>query len=204
MIRSQVIIDKEFNNVTVYIVYPDYGPKCPVFECSPKSHDFTTWMPDTHTVRYSDESRIQVFNIQTVTVLSVQNTRTKLRHFFLHPTPDFCDTWGRFLDCKSWAVRRSPNISASNLGEKVGRQRTAQLNRAISMKFSLSSTFKKSTPGVNFSIVKVERFAVRPPFSQLFVAQNLGVGERRNWIDRFLWRSLSKKRTRNRPLMWNV
>ena len=55
-------------------------------------------------------------------------------------------------------------------------------------------------PGVDFSIVKVERFAVRPPFSQLFVAQKLGVGERRNWIDRSLWRSLSEKRTRNRPL----
>ena len=32
---------------------PVYGPKCPVFEWSAKSRDFTTWIPDTHTVLYS-------------------------------------------------------------------------------------------------------------------------------------------------------
>ena len=35
---------------------------------SAKSHDLTIWIPDTHTVRYSDESDIQVFSIQMVTV----------------------------------------------------------------------------------------------------------------------------------------
>ena len=47
---------------------PVYGPKCLVFEWSAKSCDFTIWIPDTHTVRYSDESDIQVFGIQMVTV----------------------------------------------------------------------------------------------------------------------------------------
>ena len=47
---------------------PVYGPKCPVFEQSVKSCDFTIWIPDTHTVWYSDESGIQVFSIQMVTV----------------------------------------------------------------------------------------------------------------------------------------
>ena len=37
---------------------PDYGPKCPVFEWSTKSHDFTVWIPDTHTVWYSDSVAI--------------------------------------------------------------------------------------------------------------------------------------------------
>ena len=46
---------------------PVYGPKSPVFEWSAKSHDFTTWIPDTHTVQYSDESGIQVFGTQMVT-----------------------------------------------------------------------------------------------------------------------------------------
>ena len=31
-----------------------YGPKCPVSKWSTKSHDLTLWMPDSHTVRYSD------------------------------------------------------------------------------------------------------------------------------------------------------
>ena len=48
---------------------PDYGPKCPVFEWSDKSRDFTIWIPDTHTVWYSDESVIQVFSIQMATVV---------------------------------------------------------------------------------------------------------------------------------------
>ena len=33
-----------------------------------KSCDFTIWIPDNHTVHYSDESGIQVFGIQMVTV----------------------------------------------------------------------------------------------------------------------------------------
>ena len=47
---------------------PVNGPKCPVFKWSAKSCDFTVWKPDTHTVRYSDESGIQVFGIQMVIV----------------------------------------------------------------------------------------------------------------------------------------
>ena len=43
---------------------PVYAPKCLVFELSAKSHDFTILIPDTPTVRYSDESSIQVFGIQ--------------------------------------------------------------------------------------------------------------------------------------------
>ena len=45
-----------------------YGPKCPVFKWSTNSCDFTIWIPDTHTVGYSDESGIQVFYIQMVNV----------------------------------------------------------------------------------------------------------------------------------------
>ena len=32
---------------------PVYGPNCPAFEWSTKSHDFTILIPDTHTVQYS-------------------------------------------------------------------------------------------------------------------------------------------------------
>ena len=48
---------------------PVYGPKCLVFEWCAKSHDFTIWIADTHTVLYSDESSIRVLGIQMVTVL---------------------------------------------------------------------------------------------------------------------------------------
>ena len=47
---------------------PFYGSKLSVFKWSAKSRDFTIWIPDTHTVQYSDESGIQVFGIQMVTV----------------------------------------------------------------------------------------------------------------------------------------
>ena len=43
--------------------------KCMVFEWSAKSRDLTIWILDTHTVGYSDESGIQVFGIQMVTVV---------------------------------------------------------------------------------------------------------------------------------------
>ena len=46
-----------------------YGLKYPVFEWSSKSHDCSIWIPDPHTVGYSDLSGIQVFNIQIVTVV---------------------------------------------------------------------------------------------------------------------------------------
>ena len=49
---------------------PVIGSKCPVFKWSPKSCDFTIWIPDTHSVRYSDESGIQVFGILMVTVFT--------------------------------------------------------------------------------------------------------------------------------------
>ena len=35
----------------------------------PPSHVTTIWVPDTHIVRYSDESGFQVFGIQMVTIL---------------------------------------------------------------------------------------------------------------------------------------
>ena len=38
---------------------PVYGPKCPVFEWSAKSPDFTIWMPDTHSIWYSDKSGVR-------------------------------------------------------------------------------------------------------------------------------------------------
>ena len=53
--------------------------------------------------------------------------------------------------------------------------------------------------GVDFSIAIVGRFVVRRSFSQLFVAQKLGIGERRHLIELSLWMSLNEKRMRNRP-----
>ena len=47
---------------------PINGPKCLVFQWSAKSCDFTIRKQDTLTVQYSDESGIQVFGIQIVTV----------------------------------------------------------------------------------------------------------------------------------------
>ena len=35
-----------------------YGPKCTVIKWSAKSPDFTIWIPDTHTLQYSDESNL--------------------------------------------------------------------------------------------------------------------------------------------------
>ena len=52
---------------------PVYGPRCPVFKWSAKSCDFTISIPNTHTVQYSDESGIQVFSIQMVTVFECPN-----------------------------------------------------------------------------------------------------------------------------------
>ena len=49
---------------------PVYGPKCLAFKWSAKSGGFTIWIPDIHTV-HNDESGIQVFGIQMVTVYSV-------------------------------------------------------------------------------------------------------------------------------------
>ena len=34
-------------------IRPVYDPKCPVFKWTAKSCDFTIWIPDTHSVRYS-------------------------------------------------------------------------------------------------------------------------------------------------------
>ena len=47
---------------------PGCGPKCLEFEWSAKSYDLTIWIPDTHTVGFSDESGIQVSGIQIVTL----------------------------------------------------------------------------------------------------------------------------------------
>ena len=46
----------------------NYGPKCQVLEWSAKSCDFTIWILDTDTIRYLDESGIQVLGIQIITV----------------------------------------------------------------------------------------------------------------------------------------
>ena len=54
---------------------------------------------------------------------------------------------GQFLDCKGERLCRWPNICATNSCEIVGHGRMAKIDRAISMNFSLSSMFKKSTPG---------------------------------------------------------
>ena len=60
-------------------------------------------------------------------------------------------TWGRFLDCKKWAVRCSPTFFAAFCSAKVRRRRRAQLDRVISMTFAQRKTYEKSTPGVDFS-----------------------------------------------------
>ena len=41
-------------------------------EWSAKSRDFTIWIPAPYTVHYSDESSIQVFSIQIVTLFLLQ------------------------------------------------------------------------------------------------------------------------------------
>ena len=53
-----------------------------VFEWSSKSRDFTIWKPDTYTVWFTDESSIQVFSIQMITVKwkkIMRNAKTKLQ-----------------------------------------------------------------------------------------------------------------------------
>ena len=59
---------------------PVYGPKCPVFKMSAKSCDFTSWIPDTHTVWYSDESGIQMV---TVLLLVSKHSADQHRHQIL-------------------------------------------------------------------------------------------------------------------------
>ena len=58
---------------------PVYGPKCTEFKWSAMSHDFNIWIPETHTVRYSDESSIKVFGIQMVTIVSIDPMTWPLR-----------------------------------------------------------------------------------------------------------------------------
>ena len=53
-------------------------PKYPVFEWSAKLCDLIIWIPDTHTVGFSDESSIQVFGIQMVTVVKATINQNKL------------------------------------------------------------------------------------------------------------------------------
>ena len=48
-------------------------------------------------------------------------------------------------------------------------------------------------PGVDFSLDKVERFAVRQSFSHEFKAKKLDFGERRKWIDSYLYDFRSAK-----------
>ena len=57
-------------------------------------------------------------------------------------------TGGRFLDCKSWAVRHSPTFFSAFCSAKVGHRRMAQLDRSISMTFAQQKTYEKSTQGV--------------------------------------------------------
>ena len=49
-----------------------HGLWCPVFKWSTKSCDFNIWILDTHTVWYSDESGIQMFSFQMVTVPQIR------------------------------------------------------------------------------------------------------------------------------------
>ena len=62
------VVDKSSSQMVQYynggletgLKKPVSGPKCPVFKWSTKSHDFILWILDTPSVRYSDESGIQV------------------------------------------------------------------------------------------------------------------------------------------------
>ena len=54
---------------------PVYVSKCPVFEWSAKSHDFTIWIPDTHRVWYSDF--IPVF-VQSITLIHKKLPKFKM------------------------------------------------------------------------------------------------------------------------------
>ena len=58
---------------------PLQGPKCPVFEWSAKSCDFTIRILYTHTVWYSNES-----SIQTVTVIVYYNAEFSKILWILH------------------------------------------------------------------------------------------------------------------------
>ena len=85
-----------------------YCPKCPLFEWSAKSHDFTIWILDTHTVRYSDDSSIQVFCIVV-----------------LFRSPLFCCRNGKTFRTSSppaarWRTRwsRKPGSVSSDLPQK--------------------------------------------------------------------------------------
>ena len=55
-------------------------------------------------------------------------------------------------------------------------------------------------PGVDFSIVIVERFADRQSFSHEFEAKKFNVGKWRNWIERSLWNFRWAQHSRNGPL----
>ena len=57
---------------------------CLVVKWSAKSRDFTIWILDTHTVRYSDESSLQVFGIQMVTV---ETSRFGMSGIQIHTVP---------------------------------------------------------------------------------------------------------------------
>ena len=83
-------------------------PLCPLFEWSAKSHDFTIWILDTHTVRYSDDSSIQVFCIVV-----------------LFRSPLFCCRNGKTFRTSSppaarWRTRwsRKPGSVSSDLPQK--------------------------------------------------------------------------------------
>ena len=106
-------------------------------------------------------------------------------------------TWGRFLNRKVERLRPSPNICASNSCEKVGRRRTAQLDRVISMKFSLSSTFMKSTPGVNF--IKVGRKVQIIEIALSICALRL----RPTFWEAFYWRKSWVQGRRAQKSSWN-
>ena len=70
-------------------------------------------------------------------------------------------TRGRFLviDLHPFAV--SSNFFASNSSKRVGRRRTAKMDRAISLNFAEQKRFEKLTPGmINFSTAGL---AVEPP-----------------------------------------
>ena len=67
----------KWSGIWIVVLKPDwrrpvYGPKCPVFKWFFKSLDFTIWIPDTHTVQYSDKSSIQVFVFRWLLYFAIQ------------------------------------------------------------------------------------------------------------------------------------
>ena len=70
---------------------PVYGPKFLVFEWSAKSHDFTIWIPDAHTIQYSgvrySDGYCTIFSFDFVSDLG--KIVAAKENFFLRKTRNF-------------------------------------------------------------------------------------------------------------------